>query len=430
MNVGTITPELKDMIIEQNDLREVAADYGVIFNSIGKACCPFHNDGKNGNLHIFERTGENPSYFCFAETCGAGRIWADKAKTKRHMLTVDDHSFEDGGPSVIGFVMNIEQCSYIEACVKLMERAGIPIPEGKENLKHKRHKSKMTKLNVYYCKQLLKRPKILDYLNRRGITLESIKKWRLGFIPSNDTSAPLGSKVSGRLVFGLEEESYGTPKTIAMAYRTLRKETPKYYNDYTVEGLYEKKHYLYGFSKARKHIRSMGYAILMEGYTDVIIAHQAGLVNSIATCGTALTEYHLDKLSKVTKNLLLWFDGDSAGWSAMLSKIPLLIEYGFRVQVAVAKGKDPAEWINSMNQDAKKVKEFVAKIAKPALQVLMHSALSNYRELKEQAPPDSVLLTERVHVLDEILPIINSLKDESVRIVYRSYLESKLNIRI
>lgn len=432
MKVGKITDELKELIIEQNDLREVAEEYDVVFNSNGKACCPFHDDGKNGNLHIFEKKNEHPSYFCFQETCRAGSIWNDKQKTKRHVLNINGVEVEDGGPTVIGFVMNIEQCSYIEACVILMERAGIPVPEGRVNPKHERHKKRMTSLNLNYCKNLFRTPEIMSYIKDRGITKASIKKWRLGYIDEDDCSAPMGRKVSGRLVFGLVEETYADkPSTVAMAYRTLQDEKPKYYNDYTVEGMYEKKYYLYGLNNARRAIRQNNYAIVMEGYTDVIIADQCGINNSVATCGTAFTYEQMEKLRKLTRNLVFWYDGDGPGWDAMIEKIPMLLELGFRVKIVAAPERDPAEWMNHLGQDEERIKKFIAKHSSSALQIMIDEGIDIYLEYKhDKNATETQLISARIDALDYLLPILESIKDKTEKIVFRSLIEEKLNIRI
>lgn len=434
MKVGKITDELKDLIIEQNDLREVAEEYGVVFNSTGKACCPFHEDGKNGNLHIFEKKGEIPTYFCFAETCRAGSVWEDKkTKKKRHTLTINDMEVEDGGPTVIGFVMNIEQCSYIEACVKLMERSGIPVPEGRVNIKHERHKKRMTSLNLQYCKNLFKTPEVMAYITKRGITKSSLKKWRLGYIDEDDFSAPMGEKVAGRLVFGLVEETYSDKaKTVAMAYRTLEDDVkPKYYNDYTMEGLYEKRHYIYGFNQARKAIRKNDYAIVTEGYTDVIIGHQSGIENIVATCGTAFTLEQMEKLRKLTRNLVFWYDGDGPGWDAMIEKIPMLLELGFRIKIVSAPEKDPAEWMIHLGQDPERVKRFIAKKSKSALQIMIEEGIDIYTEyLEDSDSTESQLIEARIDALDYLLPILESITDKTEKIVFRSLVEEKLQIRI
>lgn len=435
MKIGKITEELKQQILELNDLREVAQEYGVIFNSSNKARCPFHKDGKNGNLHLHEKKGEHSTYHCYSETCRAGTMWEDSDKTKRHMLKLPDGTvIEDGGPSVIGFVMNMERCSYVDACIILMNRAGIEIPEGKVNYKEERYKKKITALNIQYCKNLLNTPKVLSYLKKRGITKESIKEWRLGYIPEGDTSAPLGEKVSGRLVFGLLEDTYSEKgaKTVAFGYRTLKDENPKYYNDYTIEGIYEKKHYLYGITKARKEIRKAGYAIVTEGYMDTIIAHQTGLKNTVATCGTSFTREQMEKLRRLTKNLVFWYDGDGPGFESMLEQIPDLLEMGFRVKVVVAPGKDPAEWMNEMNQNREETLKFISKYAKPALQVIADEVMNHFeKEVKKIRIQMETMINEKmVEALDELLPILDTITDPAEKVVFRSMIEKRLKVNI
>lgn len=431
MKIGKLTDELKAQIIELNDLREVAEEYGITFNSTGKSTCPFHNDGKNGNLHLHEKRGEASTYYCYTETCSAGTMWEDKKKTVRHILTLPDGTeIEDGGPGVIGFVMNMERCSYIEACVILLGRAGLPIPEGKVDYKEERHKKKTTKLNIEYCQTLFKTPEVMSYLKERRITKASIKKWRLGYIKEDDTSAPMGDKVSGRLVFGLKEETYDTKgaKTVAMAYRTLKDEQPKYYNDYTIEGMYEKKFYLYGINEARQAIKRAGYAVITEGYTDVIIGHQSGIENTVATCGTAFTMEQMEKLRRLTKNLVFWYDGDSPGWNAMVNNMSELLAMGFRIRIMVAPGKDPAEWMNFLNQDEERIRNFIKKNARPALQVVAEQVIDAYeyerRILMSQV--DSQLMELKTEALDELLPILNSIVDPSQKMVFESLINSKL----
>jgi DNA primase len=422
MKVGKLTDEHIRQIIEENDLREVAAEYGVEFNESGKATCPFHRDGKNGNLHLFEKKDEDPTYFCFSRKCSAGRKWNDKEKTSPNILTLPDgQEVEDGGPNVIGFVMNIERCSFIEACITLMDRAGIEPPKAKENYKEERLKSKTHKRNIGYCQNLLSTKHMLDYLKERGIHKESIKKWRLGYIKPTDKSNPLfGEKVSGRLVFGLAGEGFDAKKakTVAMAYRTMKDEKPKYINDYN-SSIYEKRHYLYGINEARKAIRRMGYAMVTEGYTDVIIAHQAGLENTVATCGTAFTREQMEKLRKLTSNLVFWYDGDSAGYDAMLESIEELLEMGFRVKIVTAPGYDPAEVMNKLGQKAEAIKKFIADKARPALQVIAEESLSEY-ETKVNAM--------KTEALDELLPVLNSITDEAEKITFKSMIAQRLGV--
>lgn len=424
MKIGKITEEHISQIIEENNLREVAKEYGVIFDQSSKATCPFHNDGKNGNLHLYEKKGENPSYFCFSRKCSAGRKWTDHEKTKPNILTLPDgHQIEDGGPNVIGFVMNLERVSFPEACLILMERAGIQPPKAKENYKEEKEKAKTHKRNINYCRTLMDTPRVMKYLEERHITRASVKKWRLGYINEDDKSNPLfGEKVSGRLVFGLAEESFDPKKarTIAMAYRTLKDEHPKYYNDYT-SSLYEKRHYLYGLNQARKAIRRMGYAFIMEGYTDVIISHQAEIENTVATCGTAFTREQMEKLRKLTRNLVFWYDGDSAGYEAMVESMDDLLEMGFRVKIIKSTGYDPAELMVKLNQNKTAILKFVADNAQQALQVIAEESLSQY---------ESKMNTAKIEVLDELIPVLESIQDPTEKIAFRSMINQRLGVSL
>lgn len=424
MKIGKITDDHIRQILEENDLREVAKEYGVVFNSSNKATCPFHNDGEHGNLHIFEKKDEDPSYFCFSRKCSAGRKWADEKKTKPNILTLPDgHKIEDGGPNVIGFVMNMERVSFPEACMILMERAGITPPKANVNYKLEQAKKKTHKLNYEYCRNLLANKAVMEYVYSRGITKQSIKKFRMGYISEDDNSNPLfGQKVAGRLVFGLVEEGFNlkTSKTIAMAYRTLKDEQPKYLNDYTSEA-YEKRHYLYGLTHARKAIRSRGYAMVFEGYTDVIIAHQAGLENSIATCGTAFTREQMEKLKRITSNLVFWYDGDSAGFDAMMESIEDLLEFGFRVKIVVSPGMDPAEVMNKLKQDEASILNFIKGNAKPALQVVAEQTLSDFDRKMQDA---------KIEALDELLPILESIQNPSEKVVFKSMIENRLGVSL
>ena len=320
--------------------------------------------------------------------------------------------------------MNIERVSFVEACVILMERAGIPVPQAKQDPKLERKKKKVHSLNVQYCQNLIKNPDMMAYLENRGISTKraDIKKWRLGYVQPDDKTNPfLGPKVAGRLVFGLKEDSYDPAgKTIGMAYRSMDGEQPKYYNDPTSD-LYEKKHYLYGLSEARKAIRRQKFVMVVEGYTDVIISHQTGIENVIATCGTSFTEEQIEKLRKLTNNILFWFDGDMAGIEAMLGQVEELVERGFRVQCVVANGQDPAEWMNELEQDYDAVMDFINAHKRPALNMIADQSLRKY---------EAGVQALRTEALDDLLPVLDSIQDPTERINFRSMIETRLGIRI
>lgn len=423
MKVGTITEELLNRIIEENNLQEVAEEYGITFGANNKAPCPFHKD-KSPNLHYYSH---NNTYHCYCATCKAGTRWEDKEKRIPHKLTLPDGVvIEDGGPTVIGFVMNMERCSYIEACVKLMERAGIPIPKGKVNMKLEKMKQKVTDDNKLFCQTLLKDEKMLAYLDSRHISRESIKKWRLGMVPKNFHHDSFGSLVKGRLVFGITEPSWNPrkAKTIAMAYRDLEyakgsdDHNVKYINDRESE-IYHKSSVLYGLNEARKAIREAGYALVMEGYVDVIISHESEVENAVAICGTAFTDEQMDILEKLTKKLVFWLDGDKAGIDAMRKALPRLLARGFRVMVLVSNGRDPAEQMIYMRKNGKAIKKYIAARAIPARIMLAEEAFKDYEIQVQNLKAD---------VLDELLPIMNVITDDTERILFRNMIEERLGV--
>lgn len=425
--IGTITTELIQQIIEANPLIEVAKDYGVDAVEGGKARCPFHKDGKNGNLHFYS----DNTYFCFHSSCSAGRKWEDKEKTKKHVLKLPNGvSVDDGGPNVIGFVMNIEQVNYPEAVKILCERGGVPMPKAYVDPAHQKYKRKLTKMNQEYYENLKNNDDLIAYLEGRGITKKSMGRFRLGYIPEGQGHYPFKERIEGRLVFGITEESYSRKKaaTIAMAYRAMTDEQAaqgKYLNDYNtkdaLEGVYHKSNVLYGWNDAVKSIRRNGYAIVTEGYFDVILAHQCGLENTVATCGTAFSINQMEKLRRITDKLVFWYDGDNAGYDAMMKNLPQLLELGFRVQIVDSPGYDPADLMNKLGQDTDRIKRFVKEHAKSALQMITEEVLNDY---------ESKLAELKTDALDELLPYLDNITSETDRIVFKSMIDSRLNITI
>ncbi len=422
MKVGTITEDILEQILEQNNLKDVAAEYGVHFDGNNKAKCPFHKEGATGNLHYYE---DNNTYYCFCRTCQAGTRWKDKKNRIPHVLKFSDgFEMEDGGPNVIGFVMNIERCSYVEACVKLMERAGIQIPAAHVNKKLERQKQACFDMNKRFYKALLKDKKMMEYLRERGISEESMLKFRLGVVPKDFEHPVFKTLIAGRLVFGITEPHY-TPtkaKTIAMAYRNMTEPRPsgeaKYINDKTSE-IYKKGELLYGYNEARRAIRENGYAIVMEGYTDVIISHQSTIENAVATCGTSFTTEQMLLLRKLTKNLYLWYDGDTAGIEAMQASIEEALSHGFRVFVINSAPYDPAELMNKFEQNGKRIKKYIEQNAKPAPEFVASLALDEF---------DRKVGAARRAALDELMPLMNAIIDPTDKVLFRTMLEDRLGV--
>lgn len=206
-----------------------------------------------------------------------------------------------------------------------------------------------------------------EYLHGRGITREAIDRWELGFAPDSwqvlttalrsegfSDDLLLAAGVSGRsrygrlydrmrnrIIFPIHDE-HSTP--VGFAGRLLAGDGPKYLNTPETE-LYQKRSLLYGMHLARQPIIDQGAAVVVEGYTDAIAAHEAGITNVVATAGTALTEEHLAQLAMVTDKVTLAFDGDEAGLRAV-DRVAELNRHDLNLQVSVARlpdGQDAAE---------------------------------------------------------------------------------------
>lgn len=400
-----VTPELIEKINEASPIAEVMAEYGMTIRYDGKALCPFHEE----DTPSFQVYPETNSYHCYG--CGAGT-------KKKNLKRKDGTEVEDGGSDVIGFVMNVEAVSFPEACKILMRRAGIPIPDEKVDMRLEKAKDAVMMKNRRYYTELIHHEEALDYFYERGLDIEDIKKWRLGFVPHNDQI----SKYKGRLVFSIMEEHYrpNDAKTIALAYRKLddREKGPKYINDPSSD-IYHKSEVLYGLNFALPHIKKRRRAIVMEGYMDTIWAHKAGLEETVATCGTSFTTEQIKKLRRYTDQLILWYDGDAAGEAAMIRALPDLLQEGFSVRIVDSKGEDPADVMKRLEGDLDKLHEFILLNTKPAVQLVIDKAVQHY---------EALLNRERIKALRKALPIVESIIRPEEKFNYENLLRQKLGL--
>jgi len=232
--------------------------------------------------------------------------------------------------------------------------------------------------SAFYQRQLRESlgAEAVEYLRGRGIEPETIDRWQLGYAPDSwdtltialrkegfDDELLLNAGVSGRsrygslydwmrnrVIFPIHDE-HGVPR--GFAGRLLADDGPKYLNSPETD-LYQKRSLLYGMHLARQPIVETGSAVVVEGYTDAIAAHQAGITNVVATAGTALTEDHLAKLATITDEVTLVFDGDEAGLLAVERAAKLdRSELNLRLFVArLPEGQDPAGLlVNSTTHD-------------------------------------------------------------------------------
>lgn len=336
-----IERESIEQLKQRADIYEIASHYVELRRSGANytACCPFH-DEKTPSFVV------NPArniFKCFG--CG------------------------EGGDS-ISFIMKIENLTYAEAVEKLAYLCNVTLTyTDKKPLDFGLDES-LAKIVSYYQNllQLQQNSNILQYLRNRGISDESIARFKLGFsgvgadfiafLTRNqmplDKLLEVGvigrdsaktnhffARFSGRIMFPI----YSTNgKPVGFGGRILGNEkTAKYINSQQSK-IFNKSRLLYGYNLAREAIFKQKQIIITEGYIDVVMLHQAGFSNAVATLGTALTQSHLPLVSRGEVEILLCYDGDNAGINAAFKASMILADKSGGV-VIFENGKDPADMV-------------------------------------------------------------------------------------
>jgi DNA primase len=357
-----------DEIKSRLDIVEVIGSY-IKLKKAGanyRAICPFHSE-------------KNPSFF----VSPTRQIW---------------HCFGCGkGGSIFNFIMEIEGIEFGDALRILAQKAGVELkPRSPEWQKFKTERQRLYEICEWATKFFEKQlegsslgKEAKKYLLGRGIKEESIKEWRIGYSPDtwsglSDFLVSKGYKKEevekaglvikseqgsyydrfrGRIIFpifDLNSQVIGFGGRIFSAnQRADQSESTstiaKYINTPNTI-LYDKSRVLYGLDKAKVKIRKKDFSLLMEGYTDVILAHQAGFANTVSVSGTALTPYQLTILKRYSENLFLSFDMDIAGDSATKRGIDLAQLRGFNLKIiTLPKDKDPADIISQNPKEFEKL---------------------------------------------------------------------------
>lgn len=317
------------------------------------ACCPFH-DEKTPSLHISPSKG---MYKCFG--CGKGG-------------------------DALSFVMEYDKLPFNEAIEKLAAAHNIAVEydkEGKEVPQEKKDRiAEMTGVLQYaahkYAQHLATAPvdgTAMQYLTGRGISREVAMQWDLGWAPMDFKflTTPLINNgkyepgINAGLLSSKEGKTYDflvnritipvrdvNGKVLCIAGRALpeEKETrqiAKYLNGRETE-LYKKSQVWYGLYEATraKAIQQAGFAVVVEGYFDVISMHEAGHANTIAACGTAITDELAKVLKRHTSHVVLMQDADPAGIKSMLTAIDIFLSHGFKTEVLeLPQGHDPDSYL-------------------------------------------------------------------------------------
>ncbi len=350
-------PYYSDELIEEvrsaNDIVNVISDY-VRLQKKGSThfgLCPFHNE----KTPSFSVSQNKQMYYCFG--CGAGG-------------------------NVITFLMQYENYTFQEALQVLAKRVGIELPEQEMSGKARKEADKRARVlevnktaaKYFYAQLRMEQGKKgMQYFERRGLSLEILKKFGLGYANkfSDDLYKYLRKqgyedellKDSGLVTIDEQRGGYDkfwnrvmfpimdvNNRVIGFGGRVMGEGEPKYLNSPETI-IFDKSRNLYGLNFARS--TRQHFILLCEGYMDVIALQQAGFDNAVASLGTAFTAGHANLLKRYTKEVYCTFDSDGAGIRAALRAIPILKEAGITAKVVrMAPYKDPDEFMKAEGADA------------------------------------------------------------------------------
>lgn len=368
-----------------------------------KAFCIWHNETDSPSLAFFE----NGSYKCFGECGNSG--------------------------DVITLVQKLENLTFQEACKLIGDNVGYEVILTPPNPYHESYKAKMTDYTRRYWYNFQMNEDAKDYMiNQRGLTKETLDTFRIGLTDVNEYKFrnDIGG-ISNRISFPILESKMFNPKCIGMGYRALKNDKPKYINDRNQEGgekqdpnlsgVFVKGNTLYGYNVAYPFIKEYGFAILVEGYVDVLSLHQSGLKNTVSSMGTSVTEAQIDLISKVTKSVMLILDSDKAGISAMMKTLPMLLSKGMTIVVCTLnKGIDPADLCLQHHFNYNKVYGIIKENSEQAELFLINKSVSKY---------ESIINRERQKAFEMALPIIETISNPVQKELYMNLLYKRLDLR-
>jgi DNA primase len=414
-----ISDDKKEEIRQTADIVEVVGDYVKLKKSGSgfSGLCPFHNE-KTPSFHVTPSMG---IYKCFG--CG-----------------------ESG--DVFSFVMAMEGVSFPESLRSLADRYGIDIPdehvEGEDERTRIRegvyHALKFA--GLFFHRQLMESPdaaKAREYLESRGYERAAVKSFGLGYAPAGSTLLKAAQaegipeeylaeadlvKASNRgdgfydtfrdrLMFPIFNPS---GKVIAFAGRILdqTKKTAKYINSAQTP-VYNKSEVVYGVNFAKNDIRKEEEVILVEGYTDVITLNRHGIGNVVASSGTSLTAGQIKILQRYGNRIVMIYDADSAGQTAMERGLNIALEQGMEVYLMeLPEGEDPDSFVKQFGKES-----FLEYKKKRAEDFVTFTILKAEKEGRMERPGD------RSSTIRQVLESIALIPEELDRQVYIQHLHQK-----
>ncbi len=403
--VETANSQIVEIVSDYVQLKKRGANYF--------GCCPFHNE-KTGSFSVAPAKG---FFKCFG--CG---------KTG----------------TAVGFVMEVEHLTFPEAIKHLGKRLGIQVVEKDmtpEDRQMQSERESMMALNEFAVKHFVDnlwnnpdgQAAALTYFRERGFRDDIIRKFELGYaIPKRtalcEAALAMGFKPeylqkTGLVIFG--ENNYHADKfagrvmfpihnlsgkAVAFGGRLLdprtKGVTAKYINSPESE-LYHKSDIVYGLFHAKTAISRQGRCYLVEGYTDVISMHQAGIENVVASCGTALTSNQIRLIKRFAENITVLYDGDEAGIKASAKGIDLILQEGMNVQVLLLPdGEDPDSFARSHTSQ-----ECVEYIESHQTDFIHYMAEAKLKDVGNDS-------NRRAEVINDIMHLVAKVQDRVLREVY------------
>ena len=407
--------EIIEEVRQANDIIDVISQY-IHLKRSGRnyfGLCPFHNEKSPS----FSVSPDKQIFHCFG--CGVGG-------------------------NVFTFLMKIEGVNFIEALQMLAERAQIQLPtlsnsvdSIKEELKEKIYQINEFTANYYHQKLYLPESKIAqEYIKKRKLSNETLKSFRIGFsgkfdelykelikqgfkereilesgLVNKNEQGKFIDRYRNRLMFPICD---ARGKVIAFGGRVLDDSKPKYINS-PENVVYSKGRHLFGLNVAKKSDTKK--LLIVEGYMDVISLHQRGITNVVAPLGTALTQQQGWLLRKNTEQIILSFDSDGAGQTAINRSIEILQNMGCDIRVLQMEGaKDPDEYI--------------IKYGNARFQALIDKALSivefKVKQLRKNLDLENTV--DKIKFLNEIAKLIAKIDNSMEREVYIDKIARTYNV--
>jgi len=387
-----------------------------------KARCPFHTE-KTASFFVSPERG---GYYCFG--CGAKG-------------------------DIFSFVEQFEGLDFKGALKVLADRAGVKLVfDQKADSERDKLFAIMEEAAKYFEDQLAKSKEAQEYLKKRGMEDKTRAEFRIGWAPESwhslheylkgkkypndliekaglakraeDNTGNYYDRFRGRIIFPLNDSS---GRVIAFSGRILPRlddgKSAKYLNSPDTP-LFDKSSVLYGLDKAKSFVRRLDYSILVEGQMDLIMSHQAGVKNTVAASGTALTDAESDKngvinnlglLRRLSGNTIIAFDSDAAGRKAAMRSAAIALGLGMDVKIAdIQGGKDPADLVLANPEDWKNI----LRAAKPVVEFELKNVL---REITDARKVPKALR-------ERVLPFISAIESSTDKSYAVKLISDKTNL--